>query len=167
MNALTEFVGRWLTWCKSSRFHHVYELRAGAEVLARLRWSKIVGSLALAEAGGNAWTLKRTGFLKPQVTLRKKDAQANLAVFTPDWHGTGQVAFVDGHKYEWARRESSDGEWVFSNPFGEELIQVRVATPPLQQADELSDAHATHLVLLGWYLLVLQAEEQNIMTGAV
>lgn len=182
MLSIRAFPSQPLEWRQPSRLHHSYELWAGAELVASLRWSKVVGSLALGEAAEGAWTLKRTGFLNPRVTLRVHGAEANLAVFSPGWRGAGVLEYVDDHKYQWAGVTFWGSEWVFTSPFGAELVHVRPETPPLREAGEgralvvaytrfepaaATDPHLPQLVLLGWYLLVLMAEDDKVMTGAI
>ena len=55
----------------------MYELRAGQQLLATLRWQR--KTLAEAESADARWTFKREVFWHPQVTIRTAGSDENAA----------------------------------------------------------------------------------------
>lgn len=178
---LADCVSLSLEWRRPTPLQRAYVLCAGTDVLATLRWLKPSGSLALAESAAGSWTLKRTGFLTPHVTVRTVGAHANLALFKIRWSGDGELHFIDGPHYLWARRESPEDGWEFATPFLEPILDVRPLLPSvspdhavenvpvasLRAKLSIPEPQLTLLAVLGWYVLVLMADDAAINTGAV
>ena len=57
-----EMIGRKLEWVQPSAWKMQYELRAGDELIATLRFRSSFGSFATAESADGCWTFKRVGF---------------------------------------------------------------------------------------------------------
>jgi hypothetical protein len=75
-----------------SAWREAYELRAGDDLVATLRFRSAFGSFATAETAEDCWTFKRVGFWKTHVTVRRCGADEDLAVFHNNtWNGGGTM----------------------------------------------------------------------------
>ncbi|MHB1931424.1 MAG: hypothetical protein ACYCPV_00300 [Thermoplasmata archaeon] len=68
-----------LRWVRTGDRPFTSELRSERGVLGVLRWAKESGSLAHAEGAAFHWTLKRSGFLDPRVSVRSEGSSAPIA----------------------------------------------------------------------------------------
>jgi hypothetical protein len=93
MSTLREAVGQDLAWIQPTRMQQAFELHAGDNVVATLRFER--ASLAIGEADVHRWTFKREGFWHPRVTVRLPDSDDNAATFQPSWAGGGTLELPD------------------------------------------------------------------------
>jgi hypothetical protein len=163
---MRELVGRALHWMQPSVLKREFELLCGNEVVGTLRWQKAFGSLALAEGADGAWTFKRSGFLRPKVTVRPAGSETEAAVFKPSWGGEGTLSFSDGRCYQWHHTSFWHSEWAFTNEAGEPLVHFKPDFALFKHAAEVtlepsavSVPDLSLLTLLGWYLMVLMSED--------
>jgi hypothetical protein len=175
MRSIREAAGQTLRWTQPRALSREYELRAGDEVLATLRWQKAFGSLALAEAADGTWTFKRSGFLRPKVTVRLPGSEAEVAVFKPSWGGEGTLRFSEGRPYQWVNTSFWRSEWAFASEGSEPLIHFKLEFAFFKHAAEVKvepGAFAVPdlalLTVLGWYLMLLLSEDAaGAAAGAV
>jgi hypothetical protein len=175
MRTIRDVAGEALRWAQPSAFKREYELRAGDEALATLRWQKTFGSLAVAASADGAWTFKRSGFLSPKVTVRRPGAEAEVAVLKPGWRGEGTLELAAGRRYQWRNTSFWRSEWAFTDEAGEPLVQFTPEFAFFKQAAEVkvetragSIPDLSLLTLLGWYLMVLMSEDAGAAAaGAV
>jgi hypothetical protein len=166
MRPIRDVAGLVLRWVQPSAFKREYELRAGDEVLATLRWQKTFGSLALAASADGTWSFKRSGFLNPKVTVRVPGSEADVAVLKPGWRGEGTLELSAGRRYPWRNASFWRSEWAFTDEAGEALVQFKPEFAFFKHAAEVTvDPRAAPLpdlsllALLGWYLMVLMSED--------
>jgi hypothetical protein len=151
-----------LIWARKGNRH---ELRAGNELVATLQLLK-GASLFVGEAAEGQWTFKRTGWLRPQVTVRRKDDTTDVITFTPSTGGV--LDFPGGCRYFWTPMQggpflSPPQEWSFKDTEGEVLARMKLTgTAPVTLSAEVAVSRAalalpalSLLTLLGWYVLVL------------
>jgi len=143
-------------------------LRAGDDVVATLRFQR--GSLADAEAEGHHWTFKRQGFWQPRVTVRAPGSDADVAVFRPRWAGGGTLDFADGRSVRLSSANFWQSQWVWEEkdqPLilfkGRHGIVKAKGAVEIQPGAE-SRADTPLLVLLGWYLILLHADDTAAAT---
>jgi hypothetical protein len=162
-----------LHWVQPKAFHRCFELRRGEHVVGTLEFRSACGSLALAVTSAGRWTFKRVGFFSPRVTVRREGEETDLALYRARWTGTeGILEFPDRRTYMWKAANfwatqfgfhradggplvtfsSGSGEGGLSNLF---KSQARVEMPPAARKAE----EVPLLVVLGWYLMVLQRED--------
>jgi hypothetical protein len=168
---ISEIVGEELLWVQPAARHREHELHAGDDVVATLRFQR--GSLADAEAEGHHWTFKRQGFWQPHVTVRVPGSDADIAIFRPHWAGGGTLEFGDGRTTrlssanfwhsEWVWQEKDQPLILFKGRHG--IVKARGAVEIQPGAASRPDAPL--LVLLGWYLILLHAEDANTAALAV
>lgn len=151
----------------------LFELRAGSEVLAALRWEKMVGSLATGQAADGSWTFKRGGFLRPYVTVRVAQSAADLAVLHHGARGEGRLQFGDGRWFFWKPTHRRRGEMAFADGQDKTLICFRPAGSLVKFEVEVQIAPAalrlpelSLLALLGFYRLALQHDEEAAAIAA-
>jgi hypothetical protein len=132
MGSIREVADQPLRWTQPGALKRNCELRAGDEVVETLQWQKAFGSLALADTAAGAWTLKRSGFLRPQVTVRVPGSDAEVAAFKPGWWGEGTLRFSDGARYEWQNTSFWRGQWAFA---GEPLHGVAPHSRQFRERD--------------------------------
>ena len=170
MRPISEIAGQELLWVQPAVFSREHELRAGDDVVATLRFQR--GSLADAEAAGGHLTFKRQGFWQPRVTVRTAGSDADLAVFHPRWVGGGALEFPDGRAVRLSSANFWQSEWLwqdnekplirFKGRHG--LIKARGGVEIQPEAVALPDL--AMLVLLGWYLILLHAEDSAAASSA-
>jgi hypothetical protein len=167
MKKMHDFIGQPMKWVQTNPAERTYELRAGDDVVARLRWQKPGGSLALGEAADGKWSFKRTGFFSPKVTVRAAGTDSDIAVFTPDWFvGKGTLELAGGVRYRWATTSFWRSEMAFCNEAGQPLVHykpewllqlaaAKVVVAPAGAAVSVLSL----LTVLGWYFMLLMAED--------
>jgi hypothetical protein len=170
VRSISEVTGEELLWLQPAARKRDHELRAGGDVVATLHFQR--GSLADAEAAGAHWTFKRQGFWHPRVTVRTAGSDADLAVFHPRWVGGGSLEFPDGRSVRLSSANFWQSEWVwqenekplirFNGRHG--LLKARGAVEVLPDGAALLDL--SMLILLGWYLILLHAEDSAAASSA-
>jgi hypothetical protein len=160
---ISDVAGQELLWIQPAARKREHELRAGDDVVATLRFQR--GSLADAEADGRHWTFKREGFWQPRVTVRVPGSDTDIAVFRPRWTGGGQLELPDGRIIGFTSANFWQSQWVwqdkdrplllFKGRHG--IIKADGAVEIQPGAAALPDVPL--LVLLGWYLILLHADD--------
>src|SRR5262245_39564144 len=123
------------------------------------------GSLAIAQSAEGSWTFKRTGFLNPQVTVRVAGSDAEIATFKPSWKGDGRVKMADGRRYRFVKLSFWSSEWAFDTDDGARIVHFQPKFALLKQATDVTVGaggqvpELAMLTLLGWYLIVLMAND--------
>jgi hypothetical protein len=166
---ISESAGEELLWIQPAARRREHELRAGDDLVATLRFQR--GSLADAEAEGDHWTFKRQGFWQPRVTVRVPGSDADVAVFRPRWAGGGTLDFADGGSVRLSSANFWQSEWVWQeNDQPLMLFKGRHGIVKAKGAVEIQPAAAGRpdtslLVLLGWYLILLHADDTAAATA--
>ena len=149
-----------LVWRHPSILKQEYELRAGAETLATLRWPRALGSLAEAEAVKGRWTFKRTGFWKPRATIRIAGSEEDVAIFQPQWTGNGVLGFADGSSSRrWTGTNFLRTRFAWEDERGDPLVRLhsrglRTEAEVALEPDALRLPELPLLVIFGLYLVV-------------
>ncbi|UCH59071.1 MAG: hypothetical protein JSV61_12755 [Anaerolineales bacterium] len=161
-----------LEWRQPKGLDHYYELRARQELLARLTFRSLLGTLATAETSEGSWTFKRVGFLNPRVTVREAGQEANLAVYQPKFWGDGVLTFQDGRALTWKPVNFWRTDWSFFNAQEDAVLEFISGL----QEEKLRDVFKTQYTLirhgagpdpdilpilatLGLYLLILHQQD--------
>jgi hypothetical protein len=162
---ISEVADRELLWIQPAARRREHELRAADDVVATLRFQR--GSLADAEAEGHHWTFKRQGFWQPRVTVRIAGSDADVAVFRPHWAGGGTLELADGRTVDLRSANFWQSEWIwqekdlplilFKGRHG--IVKANGAVEIQPGSAGLADTPL--LVLLGWYLILLHADDAN------
>ena len=161
MKKLMEWVDQELKWVQPSVLQMNYELRAGEEVVATLRFRSSLGSLATGESGDGCWSFKRVGFFQTRVTIRRCGEESDIAVFRNDtWRGGGTLELSNGKTYP-ATTNFWQTKLEFQNGAGDPflrfhqggLLHLSAAIEILPVASGLPELPL--LAILGWYLIVM------------
>ena len=112
-----------LLWKQPSARREEYELRAGDEVLATLRWPKSWGSLAEAEVAEGRWTFKRVGFWRTRGTLRVAGDEDDIGTLEARWTGNGTLTLASGESYGWESTNLWGTRYGWSDSRGTELVR--------------------------------------------
>jgi len=163
MERLTSTKSKVFEWAKSGK---TSTLTAEGKVYARVTWAKSWGSLATGESADGEWTLKRVGFLRPRVTVRKKGSQTDLVVISMDWTGGGAVSFSDASSFSFKRVGFWRPELVLTDPIGSRVFSMsqssgfgkQRATLKLESEAARSSWRTPLLAIVGWYLAILISE---------
>lgn len=171
MKTVAEFAGNTLTWVQEKALKRSYELRFSGEVVAGLRFEKAFGSLATAESVDGTWTFKREGFLKPRVTVRAAGSDANTAIYHQNMSGGGVLEFQDGRRYLWRCTSFWGSEWSFLTSEEHRVLQFKLNPSLFRSGAQLSiltaEKDVAMMAMLGWYLMVLTAEETAATSVAI
>jgi len=165
-----------LAWVEAKPL--VSELRAGGDVVATLAWAKRWSSLATAEAADGRWTLKRTGFLRPQITVRASDSDVNFAIVSMGSGGDGVLDFANGRSYQFRGSGVRHPGLTVSDARGRTILTLTLDPrgEPTSASVEVvreafgSDQPLALLAILGWYLPLLMSRydyESGDLTGAL
>ncbi len=139
-----------------------FALASGDTRVGELRWARAGGSLAAAETADATWSLKRTGFLNPQVTVRLAGEPTDLARISAhlNYH---RIDLRGGRAFRFHRAGYLVPAWTISFSDGRELLHIE----PVRDGRRLvggaviaspSGADPPDLLLLAvasWYFIVL------------
>lgn len=173
MKRLAEMTGLPLQWTQPSAWREAYELRAGDDVVATLHFRSAFGSYATAETADDCWTFKRVGFWKTRVTVRRCDADQDLAVFSNNtWRGGGTLELSDGRRYR-ASTNTWQTRYEITDEAGESLLLFAIGGVFRQSAQVTIQPAATRLdtlpllLTLSWYLVVMMHQDSAAATVVV
>jgi hypothetical protein len=173
MRKIIELVDQQLKWVQPSALKMQYELRAGEELVAILRFRSSFGSFATAESVDGCWTFKRVGFWQTRVTVRPCGADADIAIFRNNtWSGGGTLELSDGQKFP-ATTNFWQSKLEFQNESGYTHIQFKSggllhlsATVEIQPS-AVGMPELPLMVMLGWYLIVMMNMDSAVVGGTV
>ena len=168
---IKEFTGQHLVWEKPRAMSKEFELRAGEEVLATLKWSKGWWStLAEAASAGGKWTFKRSGFLKSKTTARLPGSESDLATFEQNWRGAGILQLSSGSTYRWEKDAFWGARFAWKDATGNPLVRFRYRALKSGEVEVTPSAASVSdlplLVVLGWYVLVSSVQESVAAGGS-
>lgn len=168
MKPVAQLGGEELLWIQPAARKREHELRAGDDLVATLRFQR--GSLADAETDGHHWTFKRQGFWRPRVTVRVAGSEVDIAVFQPHWTGGGVLELADGRAIRLRSANFWQSEWVWEEK-DQPLMRFkgRHGIVKAKGAVEIQPGAAVQpdaplLILLGWYLILLHADDSAAAT---
>jgi len=161
--------GEELIWIRPSQNERMYSLRSGSEEIGTLRWDSSSGSLARAATSAGEWTLKRVGYLQPRVSVRASGVSEDLAWFEPGVGGGGAVHLASGHLFRWSSNVWR-AEWAWVNAAGKHGVKIHREFSARDRAGKvtvaagvLPDRELPLLIILGWYLIILQTDDAALM----
>ena len=173
MKKIAEMIGRELKWVQPSAWKMQYELRAGDELIATLRFRSSFGSFATAESADGCWTFKRVGFWQTRVTIRGCESEMDIAMFKNNtWSGGGTLELLDGRKLL-ATTNVWQTNFEFKTELGEALVRFKTggvvhlsATVEIQR-DAAGEPELPCVVMFGWYLAVMMYMDTASATGTI
>jgi hypothetical protein len=170
---IAEVIGKELEWVQPSAWKMEYELHAGNELIATLRFRSSFGSFATAESADGCWTFKRVGFWQTRVTIRGCESDTNIAMFRNNtWSGGGTLELSDGRKIL-ATTNLWQTNLEFKTEEGATLIRLKTAGLVHLSAKVEIQPHADGLpellwiVMFGWYLAVMMHMDSAATVAAI
>jgi hypothetical protein len=170
---ITEMIDRELKWVQPSAWKMQYELRAGDELIATLRFRSSFGSFATGESGDGCWTFKRVGFWQTRVTIRGCESEMDIAMFKNNtWSGGGALELPDGRKIL-ATTNFWQTNFEFRTEAGESLVGFKTGgLVHFSAAVEIEPNAAgmpelPWIVMFGWYLAVMMYMDTASATGTI
>jgi hypothetical protein len=173
MRKMDELRGVELKWVQPKAFKQEYELQAGGEIAATLRFRGSFRSFATAQAADGVWTFKRAGFSRTRVLIRIVGSKTDLAVFKYNmWKRGGTLEIPGGRRYRadsnfWMTR------YAFHDESSEDLVRYGRIGGVLHRSSivEIDPAAVKRpelpwLVILGWYLVVMMHRDAASRTRA-
>jgi hypothetical protein len=165
---IAEAGSQWLQWVQPSLLASVYELRAGDEAFATLRWERALGLLAVAQSAEGTWTFRRRRLPSLRVSAFQGDSAHEIATFQrkPSASEGGALDTASDRRFRWRPTSYWRAEWIWTDAAGAPLIRFKYQfsmlttrgrikiEPRAAQLPELS-----LLVLLGWYLMIVMSED--------
>ncbi|MGI0071063.1 MAG: hypothetical protein ACRECT_03200 [Thermoplasmata archaeon] len=151
-----------LGWLRHGDRPLEFDLRSGDQPVASLVWRAGAGSLADGRIAGGAWTLKRTGFLHPQVTVRASGSSADAARLSVHWT-YHRIELKGGVAYRFHRAGVLVPAWQVTDDSGVEMLHIEPVREGRRLAGGaiLASARVTGraefplLLLLSWYFVIL------------
>ncbi len=179
--AIAEFdpnTSRALRWFRTAEAPAAFELRDGDAPVAVLRFARREGSLAEVAVRGATWTLKRIGFVHPQVTVRVAGGEpAPVARLTVHWRRSlleraGQPPiFLERAGWAppaWEVRSASGERLYHIEPVAESGRLagglVEIDPPGRQGTDLLPLVTAWYYAALGWAEEEVVAATTSVLT---
>ncbi len=164
--SIRDLAGRNALWRQPSQLRQEYEMVVGEEIVATLRWRKNVGTAAVARSPDGTWSFKAAGFLNPRVSIRLPNSDYDFAVFRPRNTGEGVLEAMADQRFAWRCVNFWQNTWAFFDSEGDRLLSIKPDSGGLKLGAQVSvelkaSAHQEigYLVVLGWYLMVLMAED--------
>jgi hypothetical protein len=173
MRRIREAIDRPLRWAQPGAFSRDSDLLARDEVVATLRFRSAFGSLANGDSADGSWTFKRTGFIATSVSIRRQGSDTDVAVFRNNtWSSGGTLELPDGRQYP-----ASSNFWKtrfdVSQADGTPLITfervggfLRLCSEVRVHAAAASLSELPWLLMLGWYLTVMQHRDAAAMAAS-
>jgi hypothetical protein len=172
MKKMDELLGSEFKWSQPGGFKLNFELRAGDELGATLRFRSLFGSLATGESADGCWTFKRIGFFQTRVTIRICGDETDIAIFNnKTWRGGGTLELLDGRKLL-ATTNRWQTNLQFKTEAGEVLLGFKsggflhLSAMVEVQQPAIGLPELPWLVMLGCYLIVMMNIDATV-AGAV
>lgn len=159
-----------LVWKQDAARQRRYALRAGEELIAELDFLKTFGTLARGLSATGAWTLKRTGFLSPVVTARREGEDEDCALYHPNFSASqGQLRLSSGEAFEFRMAGVWSRSAILVDNDRREVIRIHLKSEFSAGASvevRLPETPGMDLLLLlTWYVLVLQSQDEALRAG--
>jgi hypothetical protein len=150
-----------LRWQRTAETPMEFTLSSGDAPVARVRWAHVGGSLASAELSGETWTLKRGGFLNPNITARAADGTTVARLTVHLSHHT--IELPGGAAYRFHRAGVLLPAWKVTGDDGQEVLHLEPVREGrrLEGGAVIAPPYATDrpelllLIVVAWYFIVL------------
>ena len=149
-------------WLRSREDPLEFDLLAEDRPLANVLWKSGSRSVTTARTATGTWTLKRSGFLNPRVTIRPMDTAQDAARISVhlNYH---RIDVTGGVSYRFHRAGVLLPAWQVSTDAGEEILHIEpvregrklVGGAVVTSAAAMQRPELPLLVLISWYFIVL------------
>jgi hypothetical protein len=161
MKTIQSVIDQELTWSQQSLFKNEFELRWGGELVATLRFPKMIGTMGEAQCGDGRWTFERKGFWKTTILVKASESDQVVGSYTNKKWGAGGTIELSAGKKLIIWRSIWKGLSELRTEEGEPLYQIRQKSSLRLSASvrisrkALALPELPWLVLFGFYLLVM------------
>jgi hypothetical protein len=164
-----------LEWRESRTVKRQDELCFGDHLVATLQWDGWGSTFATGRARAGSWTFERPRLLSKEVQVHVAGAKGPpVAVFVPGWTEEGTLSFADGRTMNWQSRDFWQTVWAFVDAEGKAVARFDDISGFLKQRTAvqtykvgLDEADRAMLLILGHYLMVLQAQDRAATAAAI
>lgn len=174
MDSLKKLAPDTVTWRQPRMMERSFELLAGDQLVGTLDFPSMFGSLGRAVTGDGEWTFKRGGFMRPRITVRQSGSETDIATLHMSWRGGGELELTDGAAIKWVHTSFWTSRWMFATDSDEPLIHFSPDNGFLKPGALLeidpagrTSPHLPMLAALGWYLMLLMAQDSAAGAAAV
>jgi len=168
---IATLAGRNLKWTQPRAFKREYELRAGDELAATLRFQGGFSSRATAESGDGCWLFHREGAFVRTTRIRACNSDVVIGTFKANTWKSGGTLEIGGRVFNATSRAFSS-RYSFVRENGEALVELknsgflhRSAQVTLHPG-AATDPQLPILVMLGWYLDLLMQRDAAAVAAA-
>ncbi|HTP53668.1 MAG TPA: hypothetical protein VML94_01725 [Thermoplasmata archaeon] len=162
-----------LRWLRTNPTVPEYTLLAGETAIAIVRWAHRTGARATAETADGIWTLGRSGFLVPHLTVRRQGSDDSIARLT-NRLGHHDIEVGGGGSYRLKRAGLLLPAWRVWDAGGEERLHIeavaenrRLEGGAVIPTGALPPRELLLLTVLSWYLIVLLWIEDETIEALV
>ena len=162
-----------LRWLRTREKPAEYTLLSGDAPVATLSWQRHGGSLAVAATAEGRWTLKRSGFLGPRVTVRKAASDVSEATLAAHFR-RHEISVRGGGAYRLYHESHILPGWRLTGSGEREVLHIEPAAEHRALAGGAvltsAPANAPDLLLLcvlSWYFIVLAWLEDELVETLV
>jgi hypothetical protein len=164
-----------LEWRESRTVKRQDELCFGDHLVATLQWDGWGSTFAIGHARAGSWTFERPRLLSKEVQVHIAGAKGSSVVaFVPGWTEEGTLYFADGRTMHWQSRNFWQTTWALVDAEGGTVARFDDTSGFLEQRTiaqtynaGLSEADRAMLLILGRYLMVLQAQDRAAMAAVM
>lgn len=141
-----------------------YHLKNDEDLFGTLEEVSDKQTLAIIETTKDVYTIKRSGFFNPYLTLRLKKLESNLAIAYLNIKG-GTVITLDGISYTFKLNNLYKNQWCWLNEKNQILVTIKPIISGIVKADiEISKDAPLYepielLTLIGFYMLLKYQNE--------
>ncbi|MDR1758807.1 MAG: hypothetical protein LBR51_07665 [Bacteroidales bacterium] len=148
-----------------------YEIKSGDEMYGSVDLVHNSGTLARVETSQGVFTLKRNGFFKPYITLRKEKASTDLAVAYLEVQGNTIIS-LDGTTYYFRLINLWKNQWGWTNERNQVILRYKPTVAGFIKGDVEVSKDFTYLsyletvTVIGVYFLI-QLEEEILRPNGI
>jgi len=148
-----------------------YELTHGEELIGSITFTKAFGTLAQVKIVDEEWSLKRMGFWKPYITVRRKDETRDYyqIPFSGKWQGLLTLTTHTGDLYELSQTGFWNPKWAWMKQktvlmeFDLKFGMKKYAELIIREQDPLMNM----LLIVGAYGMIMQGWDDGASSAAI
>jgi len=148
-----------------------YELTCGKEIIGSITFPKTFGTLAEVNLFEEEWSLKRMGFWKPYITVRRQNATQDYmqVLFSGKFQGLLSFSAQNGDTYDLTQTGFWNPKWVWMKQ-KRTLIEYELKFGIKKYAEAIirdKDELLPLLLLIGSYGLIMQGWDEAAAATAI
>jgi hypothetical protein len=161
MKSIIALVDHTLTWNQPKTMKFDYELHFGGNIVATMKFPKMLSSTAVGQSGDGSWIFERKGAFNTRIIVTQTETGTQTGVFTPQpFKGGGIVQLEKGKQvllrhnfwksiFELTTEEGESLVQFTSHGFFRQIVDVQINRRALQYRE------LPWLVMLAFYIILL------------